>query len=56
MLVPYSWLKDFVNLKKPANDIADMLSLSTIGVDEVKEENGERLNILKIKTIQISLF
>ncbi len=32
MLIPYSWLKDFVNLRKPPEAVAHDLSLSTIGV------------------------
>ena len=43
MLILYSWLKDFVNLKKPAEEIAEALSLSSIGVKEVKKESGEKI-------------
>lgn len=35
MLIPYSWLKDFVSLRKPPEAVAQDLSLSTIGVKEI---------------------
>lgn len=43
MLIPYSWLKDFVNLKKSAEDIAEVLSATTIGVSGIKKEGGEQV-------------
>lgn len=43
MLVPYSWLKEFINLKLPAERVGEKLSLTTIGVEEVKKEGREYL-------------
>ncbi len=35
MRVPYSWLKDFINLRRPPEAVARDLSLSSIGVKEI---------------------
>lgn len=43
MLVPYSWLKDFINLKKPAEQVAIDLSLSVIGVGEIQQSGREKI-------------
>ena len=48
MLVPYSWLKEFVNLKKSAEAIAADISLSTIGVDSVSKQGREKVLNLDI--------
>ena len=48
MLVPYSWLKEFVNLKKSAEAIAADISLSTIGVDGVSKQGREKVLNLDI--------
>lgn len=42
MLIPYSWLKDFLPLHKSAEEVAEDLAASVIGVKEVKEENTAR--------------
>ncbi len=43
MLIPYSWLKDFINLKKPAEQVAIDLSLSVIGVGEIQQSGREKV-------------
>ncbi len=48
MLVPYSWLKEFVNLKKSAEAVASDISLSTIGVDSVSKQGREKMLNLDI--------
>ncbi|MEX0888042.1 MAG: phenylalanine--tRNA ligase subunit beta [Patescibacteria group bacterium] len=41
MKIPYSWLKEFVNLRKPAEQVAHDLSLAVIGVSGVEKTGGE---------------
>jgi len=41
MLIPYSWLKEFVNLRKPAEQIAHDLSLTVIGVGGIEKVGSE---------------
>lgn len=48
MLVPYSWLKEFINLKIPAERVGERLSLSTIGVEEVRKEGKEYILDLEV--------
>lgn len=43
MLVPYSWLKDFLPLKKPAEEVAKDLSSAVIGVKEVQSDNKDKV-------------
>lgn len=43
MLVPYSWLKNFLNLRKPVEQVAADLSLSTIGVEGIREIGKEKV-------------
>src|SRR3990172_11085799 len=43
MKVPYSWLKDFINLKTPAEEVASDLSLSVIGVESVETVGREKV-------------
>ncbi|GMR19217.1 MAG: phenylalanine--tRNA ligase subunit beta [Patescibacteria group bacterium] len=48
MLVPYSWLKDFVSVRKPAEKVAADLSLATIGVEEVRRQGREDVLNLEV--------
>ena len=41
MLVPYSWLKDFVAIRKSPDEVAEDLSLSSIGVEGVQKDRGD---------------
>uniref|UniRef100_A0A831Z002 Phenylalanine--tRNA ligase beta subunit n=1 Tax=candidate division WWE3 bacterium TaxID=2053526 RepID=A0A831Z002_UNCKA len=41
MLIPYSWLKDFVAVRKSPEEVAEDLSLSSIGVEGVLRDRGE---------------
>jgi len=43
MLIPYSWLKEFVNLRKPIEQVAADLSLAVIGVAGIKKTGGEQV-------------
>src|SRR3990172_6385388 len=43
MEVPYSWLKDFINLRTPAEEVASDLSLSVIGVESVETVGREKV-------------
>ncbi len=43
MLIPYTWLKEFVALKTPAEKVASDLSLSTIGVEGVESYGREKV-------------
>jgi len=43
MKVPYSWLKDFINLRTPAEEVASDLSLSVIGVESVETVGREKV-------------
>ena len=41
MLVPYSWLKDFIDIRVPAGQVGERLSCATIGVEEVRCEEKD---------------
>src|SRR3972149_555415 len=43
MKVPYSWLRDFINLRTSAEEVASDLSLSVIGVDSVETVGKEKV-------------
>lgn len=43
MLVPYSWLKDFVAIRKSPEELAENLSLSSIGVGGVQRSGREAI-------------
>jgi phenylalanyl-tRNA synthetase beta chain len=43
MLIPYSWLKEFINLRKPIEQVAGDLSLAVIGVEGIKKTGGEQI-------------
>ncbi|MDP2734594.1 MAG: phenylalanine--tRNA ligase beta subunit-related protein, partial [bacterium] len=43
MLIPYSWLKEFVALRKPIEEVASDLSLSVIGVNGVETSGREKV-------------
>ncbi|MEX1061503.1 MAG: phenylalanine--tRNA ligase subunit beta [Patescibacteria group bacterium] len=43
MRIPYSWLKDFINLRISAEEVASDLSLSVIGVDSVEAVGREKV-------------
>jgi len=43
MLIPYSWLKDFINLRKPAEQVAEDLSLAVIGVNGIQTFGREKI-------------
>ncbi|MDP1710491.1 MAG: phenylalanine--tRNA ligase subunit beta, partial [candidate division WWE3 bacterium] len=43
MLIPYSWLKDFVAIRKSPEELAENLSLSSIGVGGVQRSGREAI-------------
>ncbi|OGC37913.1 phenylalanine--tRNA ligase subunit beta [candidate division WWE3 bacterium RBG_16_52_45] len=48
MLIPYSWLREFINLRKPIEQVAGDLSLAVIGVEGIKKTGGEQVLDLNI--------
>ena len=48
MLVPYSWIKDFVDLKVSPEKIEERLSLTTIGVEGVEKKKGDYVFDLEV--------
>jgi len=48
VLVPYSWIKEFIKLKAPAEEVGKKLSLATIGVEEVRREGKESILNLEV--------
>jgi phenylalanyl-tRNA synthetase beta chain len=48
MLIPYSWLREFINLRKPIEQVAGDLSLAVIGVEGIKKTGGEQVLDLDI--------
>jgi len=48
MLVPYSWIKEFIDIKKSAEAVANDLSLFTIGVESVEERGREKILNLNV--------
>jgi len=41
MLVPYSWLKEFINIKIAPEKVGERLSCTTIGVEEIRKEGKD---------------
>jgi phenylalanyl-tRNA synthetase beta chain len=48
MLVPYSWIKEFVNIKISPERVGERLSCTAIGVESVKKEGKERVLDLEV--------
>ena len=48
MLIPYSWLKEFVNLRKSAEQVASNLSLVSVGVEGVQKTGSDKVLDLDI--------
>jgi phenylalanyl-tRNA synthetase beta chain len=48
MLIPYSWLKEFISLRKSAEQVANDLSLMAVGVEGVQKSGSEQVLNLEI--------
>src|SRR3989304_8613169 len=48
MLIPFSWLKEFVNLRKSAEQAASDLSMIAVGVEGVKKDGSDKVLDLDI--------
>src|SRR3989344_7553289 len=48
MLISYSWLKEFVNLRKSAEQVASNLSLVSVGVEGVQKTGSDKVLDLDI--------
>ena len=43
MRVPYHWLQEYVNIKMPPQALAELLTMSGLSVESVREVNGDHL-------------
>lgn len=43
MKVPFSWIKEFLDIKQSAEEISVVLTLAGLEVEEIKNENGDQI-------------
>lgn len=48
MLISYNWLKDYVDIKMPAEKLAQILAMAGLSVDSVEEKGGDSVLELEI--------
>ncbi|MFA5500843.1 MAG: phenylalanine--tRNA ligase subunit beta, partial [Candidatus Omnitrophota bacterium] len=48
MRISYNWLKDYVDIKMPAEKLAQILAMAGLSVDSVEEKGGDSVLELEI--------